>query len=324
MFRLSFDFSINFSFRKKNTDKRVSCQKKFTDAAKAVIQRQSSLRAQSTIDNYQTALRSFVSYAGAEITMSNINSQLIEGYQQWLTSQQVCLNTVSCYMRSLRSLMHLACPDQDALALFKQVFTGKKRTEKRSITISDINRLTQLRLTGKTSLAFSRDIFLFSVYALGMPFVDIAYLRKSQIVDGYICYQRHKTKQPIRVLLEQPMQQIINRYWCSDGPYVFPILSSEDASDCNHQYAMALARYNRHLRKLGPLIGLQHPLTSYVARHSWASIAYQSDVELAVISKAMGHTSPNTTLTYLREIDDQRIDAANSRLLEKLAPDAHE
>lgn len=324
MVKLSISFDFHLSFKSKKTKTESTSKERFADVASAVIRQQSGLRAQSTIDNYQTALRSFVSYAGSELTLDNVNNRLIEGYQQWLTDQRIGLNTVSCYMRSLRSVMHRACPDRDVQALFQHVFTGKKRTEKRSITVSDIQRLSQLRLAGKASLAFWRDIFLFSVYALGMPFVDIAYLRKSQLTDGYISYQRRKTKQPIRVYIEQPMRQIINRFWCSEGPYVFPILSSEDASVCNRQYTLALGYYNRHLRKLGQLIGLQHPLTSYVARHSWASIAYQSDVELAVISKAMGHTSPNTTLTYLREIDDHRIDAANSRLLEKLAPSTHE
>ena len=84
------------------------------------------------------------------------------------------------------------------------------------------------------------------------------------------------------------------------------------------EYETARSLYNRHLKKIGTMAGIQRTLTSYVARHSWASLAYHSNVDLSVISKALGHTSPNTTLTYIREIDDERIDQANHRLLEEI------
>jgi len=178
--------------------------------------------------------------------------------------------------------------------------------------------LRHILLPPSSPLAFSRDIFLFSFYALGMPFVDVAFLQKQQCKDGYIVYDRHKTGQRVRVRIEPLMQQIIDRYSREDSIYVFPILSASDRDAREKEYESVRSRYNRHLRKLGEMMGLGRRLTSYVARHSWASIAYHANVDLSVISKALGHSSPNTTLTYIREIDDNRIDMANKELLDRL------
>ena len=316
MFKLS--IQLSFSLFNKNKRNIAKGSQKFLPLAVDAIQTLADIRAKSTIDNYLTALRSFCQYTGEDLQVDSIDSQLIEGYQQWLLEHHVVHNTISCYMRSLRSLLHQLFPEMKRDPLFDRAFTGRTRTDKRSISFDDIVRIRELRLSPDSPLAFSRDVFLFSFYALGMPFVDIAFLQKSQIHDGYIVYQRHKTGQRIRIKIELPMQQIICRYTVEDSPYVFPILTSIDKDGAIHEYENARSQYNRHLKKIGSMSGVQHNLTSYVARHSWASLAYHSNVDLAVISKALGHTSPNTTLTYIREIDDNRIDMANRELLQRL------
>lgn len=320
-----FKLSIRLSFRLFRNNKPENTKKKntivtnhFMEKATEAILSLESIRAKSTVDNYQTAMRSFCQYTGGNIALEDIDSHLIEGYQQWLLEQCVTQNTISCYMRSLRSLLYYMSPSMKRLPLFNHVFTGKKRTDKRSIPMSDIARLRQLPLSSQPSLAFSRDIFLFSFYALGMPFVDIAFLQKRQLKDGYITYHRHKTGQRIRVKIEPPMEQIIRRYTHAESPYVFPILPVHSDNTMMKGYETARTRYNRHLKKLGNMVGIQLRLTSYVARHSWASTAYHSNVDLSVISKALGHTSPHTTLTYIREIDDNRIDKANHHLLQDM------
>ena len=250
--------------------------------------------------------------------IEQIDVPLMERYQQWLHEQHVTPNTISCYMRSLRSLLYRLKPSLKQQSLFDTVYTGKAHTDKRSIPFADIVRIRGLSLSPASPLAFSRDLFLFSFYALGMPFVDIAFLLKSQIHNDHIIYYRHKTGQRICIKLETPIEQIIHRYIRKDSPYVFPILSAGTHADVFRDYENARSRYNRHLRKIGEMAGLAHRLTSYVARHSWASMAYHANIDLSVISKALGHTSPNTTLTYIREIDDQRIDQANHLLLNQI------
>lgn len=316
-----FKLSINLSFRlfnNKGNSKKGNISPQFLILATELTQSLAEIRAKSTIDNYQTALRAFCRFAGADVTMDAIDTHLLERFQQWLLEHHVSQNTISCYMRSIRALLYQLSPTMRHQSLFDNVYTGKMRTDKRSVPVEDISKIRQLILIPGSSLAFSRDIFLFCFYALGMPFVDVAFLLKRQIKDGYIVYHRHKTGQRIRVKLEPPMQQIICRYCRADSPYVFPILTISNKKTVMQEYEKVRSRYNRHLRKIGEMAGVGRKLTSYVARHSWASTAYHANVDLSVISKALGHSSPNMTLTYLREIDDNRIDMANRELLQRL------
>lgn len=319
MFKISIQFSCDWlkSFQPK-THKNTMTKLTFTDVATQLISQLQTGKSKSTIDNYRTALRSFCHFAGTGVLIEQIDVPLMEHYQQWLHEQHVTPNTVSCYMRSLRSLLYRLKPSLKQQSLFDTVYTGKAHTDKRSIPFADIVRIRGLSLSSASPLAFSRDLFLFSFYALGMPFVDIAFLLKSQIHNDHIIYYRHKTGQRICIKLESPIEQIIHRYIRKDSPYVFPILSAGTHADVFKDYENARSRYNRHLRKIGEMAGLAHRLTSYVARHSWASMAYHANIDLSVISKALGHTSPNTTLTYIREIDDQRIDQANHLLLNQI------
>lgn len=319
MFKISIQFSCDWlkSFQPK-THKNTMTKLTFTDVATQLIIQLQTGKSKSTIDNYRTALRSFCHFAGTGVLIEQIDVPLMERYQQWLHEQHVTPNTVSCYMRSLRSLLYRLKPSLKQQSLFDTVYTGKAHTDKRSIPFADIVRIRGLSLSPASPLAFSRDLFLFSFYALGMPFVDIAFLLKSQIHNDHIIYYRHKTGQRICIKLETPIEQIIHRYIRKDSPYVFPILSAGTHADVFRDYENARSRYNRHLRKIGEMAGLAHRLTSYVARHSWASMAYHANIDLSVISKALGHTSPNTTLTYIREIDDQRIDQANHLLLNQI------
>ena len=319
MFKISIQFSCDWlkSFQPK-THKNTMTKLTFNDVATQLISQLETGKSKSTVDNYRTALRSFCHFAGTGVLIEQIDVPLMEHYQQWLHEQHVTPNTVSCYMRSLRSLLYRLKPSLKQQSLFDTVYTGKAHTDKRSIPFADIVRIRGLSLSPASPLAFSRDLFLFSFYALGMPFVDIAFLLKSQIHNDHIIYYRHKTGQRICIKLETPIEQIIHRYIRKDSPYVFPILSAGTHADVFRDYENARSRYNRHLRKIGEMAGLAHRLTSYVARHSWASMAYHANIDLSVISKALGHTSPNTTLTYIREIDDERIDQTNHLLLNQI------
>ena len=161
-------------------------------------------------------------------------------------------------------------------------------------------------------MTLTRDLFLFSFYAQGMPFVDMAHLQNSQISNEHITYARHKTGQNISIRIEACMQEIIDRYHSTESDYVFPILRN------GNSYDKQLNRYNRCLKRLALKAGIKSNITSYVARHTWASIAYKSSVELSVISKAMGHTNPQTTLIYIKDINNEKLETANREILESV------
>lgn len=273
-------------------------------------------RSKSTIDNYRTALRSLIAYAGRDATLNAVNANFLEGYQRWLQQRGVSLNTSSCYMRSLRKLLHEAgLPNCDVC--FKNVFTGNTKTEKRAIAMESLNTLQTLSLPKESPLRRARDMFMFSFYAMGMPFVDLAFMRKSQLRDGYITYSRHKTGQTVRIKVVEPMQDIINMYTRKDSPYLFPFLVTTEPKAAMMEYEKLRRQYNNHLKKLADLTGLSK-LTSYQVRHSWASIANAQGTDLPVISKALGHTNTQTTLIYISEIDDHRVDEANAAIVSKI------
>ena len=320
MIRVVFNFSIRIYHEGQKKEKvRKHKEPKFLDIVDNTINKLLASRGKSTIDNYRTAIASFVRYAGNNVSIGDVSKQMVEGWQLWLKEQGVKLNTISCYMRSLRSVIsHSGLPSVVSTA-FNTVFTGNIKTDKRSMSSCDLQKLRTLQLPKGSSLCLARDLFLFCVYALGMPFVDVAFLRKKQIVNGYIEYERHKTRQPIRVKIEPQMQRIIKRYSIPESDYVFPILQTGSMKE----YETARNRYNRHLRQISKIAGLRRSLTSYVARHSWASMAYSNNVDLAVISKALGHSNTKTTMVYIREIDDNRIDMANHKLLGTITKTTH-
>jgi integrase/recombinase XerD len=145
-------------------------------------------------------------------------------------------------------------------------------------------------------------------------------LRCQQIANGMIAYERHKTGQLITIKLEPCMQDIIDRYTSgheTDG-YVFPILTTTNPSQAYHQYQSRLRAYNRALHQLERKARLHGVLTSYVVRHTWASLAYDTNIDLAVISSALGHSNTNTTRVYIQGINNQRLADANQKVLNRI------
>lgn len=287
-----------------------------------------------TASNYLTATRSWSKFLKSEEwSFTEMTADNLVAYQHWLGGNNVSLNTISAYMRALRALYHRVMGHEGNLQVvnpFAKVFTGRTRTDKRSITQADILRLHALSLPPGSSLALARDIFVFSFYAMGMPFVDIAYLRKEQVKDGMILYDRHKTRQRIRVSLLPPMTDIIHRHELAHSDFVFPILASDKGTSSHavsesltseqlhHIYLRRLRQYNYSLRRLSEMLGSQFHLSSYVVRHSWASIAYQHHIDIGLIGRALGHTKQSTTLLYIKSLETSDLGTANHTLMEEL------
>jgi len=313
------DININFNIRMQmpSGEGRAldtqALEASLRDALLQQFQRAASCRSASTMSNYATAIRALSEYLGDDITLHELTADELGGFERHLQQRGLCLNTISCYMRSLRSLM--TAVDKSMRTLFSTVYTGNARTEKRSVSTDAVTRLKTLTLKKGSFTELARDIFLFSFYAMGMPFVDVAHLRRSLLQDGCFCYNRQKTGQRVTVIIEPAMQAIISRHaQRAMGDYVFPLLTT----GTEHEYQTILGRYNRALHRLARLAGIEQNLTSYVVRHTWASTAYAANVDLPVISKALGHTNPQTTLTYIREIDDQRLARANREIIKKI------
>lgn len=270
-----------------------------------------------TARNYHRALNSLSSYFnGEDLPFQALTEQVVEHYGAALEQRGIVRNSVSFYMRILRSVynkavrLHLV----EQSYPFRHVYTGVDTTRKRAVDERIIARLFQLDLRHSDSLTRARDLFIFSYCTRGMAFVDMAYLRKTNIRNGMICYTRHKTRQQLCVRIEPVVQRIIDKYANSSPVYVLPVLRAEDAAEAYVQYQTALNYYNRQLKVLSGLLELEYGLSSYTARHSWATAARNHNIPISVISAGMGHTSERTTQIYLSLLENSVIDTANRQL----------
>ena len=199
---------------------------------------------------------------------------------------------------------------------FRRVYTGIAKTSKRAITINDLKRIKKLNLDDPM-LEYARDMFLFSFYTRGMAFVDMAYLKKSDVSGNVLTYRRKKTGQQLTIRWERSMQEIAQRYPSKSGYYLLPIIHTHNGKERN-QYRHVQTLINESLKTVGEMAKINHKLTMYVARHSWASIARQMGVPLNVISHGMGHSNEKTTEIYLKSVDMTIVDEANRNIMQQL------
>lgn len=256
---------------------------------------------------------------GRDILFGELSSDLLMEYEAYLKNRGNSPNTISFYMRILKAVYNRAVENglTGQRNLFKSVYTGVEKTLKRAIHLNDIRRIKRLDLSLKPHLDFARDMFLFCFYTRGMSFVDMAYLKKGDIANGILTYRRKKTGQQLFIRWEKCMQEIIDKYPVNETEFLLPVITERD-KEYRKQYTNALHRVNTLLKKIGEILDLPIPLTMYVARHSWASIAKNHNVPVSVISEGMGHDSENTTQIYLASLDTAVVDKANKKILDLL------
>lgn len=292
----------------------------FNDYIRQQIVRLKRLGKIRTSETYTAALKSFSSFMkGRDILFGELNSDLLMEYEAYLKNRGNSPNTISFYMRILKAVYNRAVENglTGQRNLFKSVYTGVEKTLKRAIHLNDIRRIKRLDLSLKPHLDFARDMFLFCFYTRGMSFVDMAYLKKGGIANGILTYRRKKTGQQLFIRWEKCMQEIIDKYPVNETEFLLPVITERD-KEYRKQYTNALHRVNTLLKKIGEILDLPIPLTMYVARHSWASIAKNHNVPVSVISEGMGHDSENTTQIYLASLDTAVVDKANKKILDLL------
>ena len=299
----------------------ISESQSFYNFMESVIAQLRRLNRERTSETYSAALSSFMRFRqNKDVQLDDMDTDLMMEYEAWLKMKGVSLNTQSFYMRILRATYNRAV--EKGLTVqkhpFKHVYTGMDKTPKRAIPLKDIKRIKELDLNGKPHWELARDMFLFSFYTRGMSFIDMAYLKKSDLKNGILSYRRHKTGRQLYIKWESCMEAIVARYaaGCSDD-YLLPILRLP-SNNLRSQYKSTMFRINKYLKEIARLCGITTPLTMYVSRHSWASIAKSKNIPISVISEGMGHDSEETTRIYLASLDGSVIDKANSIILKDL------
>ncbi|MDE7420454.1 MAG: site-specific integrase [Muribaculaceae bacterium] len=273
-----------------------------------------------TAETYKSTLNSFKKFRNDEDLMLDcLTSEIMEAYEAWHRQKGVSPNTISFYIRILRAVYNRAVEDDiiENRNPFRRVYTGVDKTVKRALPLSVIRKIKALDLSLIPELDYARDMFMMSFMLRGMSFIDMAYLRKTDLSNGYITYRRRKTGQQLIIEWTKEMQMILDKYPENSSDYLLPIIRNKDVND-RYTYRNVGYNINHNLKRIAVKVGISIPLTLYVARHSWASAAKAKGIPISVISEGMGHDSEATTQIYLASLDTSVVDRANSIILKSL------
>ena len=277
---------------------------------------------------YLCALHSFQRFAGGgdvPLPMDEVfTRERLKAYEEWLLVRQKReLNTVSDYMRTLRAVYNRLMPPGTAghdPKMFGDVYTKVVSKTKRALNKRQIEHLLAVDasfLTKEQQAVLAYFLLMFMLR--GMPFIDLAHLRKSNIRNGYLMYHRHKTKKPLSMEVPPHALRLIEQYsdTGSDVDYLFPILQKDLHSGWEEYqcYQSALRRFNRILKEIIFRLLPDVQISSYTARHTWATLAYHMGVPVGRISQSLGHSSIRVTEVYLKPFDNKQLDETNRQVL---------
>ena len=280
---------------------------------------------------YACTLRSYEKFCAEERHPKNTTASLsmqeiftperLKEYEDWLAGQQSSPNTISTYMRTLQAVYNRwMSPGIEGYnpVLFKDVYTKVESRTKRALTAE---QMEQLRNTDFSVLTLRQQqaltYFLLMFMLRGMPFIDLAHLRKSDLRNRRITYRRHKTGKLMVVDVPPDAMRLLQKYRDkTDSEYLFPLLHGGlFMEEHHHRYQETLRHFNRELARLMKQLLPGVSVSSYTARHTWATLAYHSGVPVGLISQSLGHSSIRVTMTYLKPFDAEVIDRINRQVI---------
>ena len=280
---------------------------------------------------YACTLRSYEKFCAEERYPKNTTASLsmqeiftperLKEYEDWLAGQQSSPNTISTYMRTLQAVYNRwMSPGIEGYnpVLFKDVYTKVESRTKRALTAE---QMEQLRNTDFSVLTLRQQqvltYFLLMFMLRGMPFIDLAHLRKSDLRNRRITYRRHKTGKLMVVDVPPDAMRLLQKYRDkTDSEYLFPLLHGGlFMEEHHHRYQETLRHFNRELARLMKQLLPGVSVSSYTARHTWATLAYHSGVPVGLISQSLGHSSIRVTMTYLKPFDAEVIDRINKQVI---------
>jgi integrase len=254
------------------------------------------------------------------ITFHEINYNFLLDFEQDHLAKGNALNGLSVYLRTIRAIFNKAIKAgivNQELYPFKNYSIKGSKTRKRAIGGDAIKAIEALKLEPGHSLFNARNLFLFSYYTRGMSFFDMAMFRKTDIIDGRICYQRQKTDIPYTLKIFPEIAAILSFYLTNQNKtdYVFPIIRRTELEDQYKDIEWARKRFNKKLRKIAELCDIDENITSYVSRHSFATRAKSLKIPVADIKDMLGHESIKTTEIYLDSLPSDVLDDLHERII---------
>lgn len=258
-----------------------------------------------------------------DMTFNELNLDFLERFERDFLGRGNSLGGLAVYMRTIRAIYNKAIKAgvaEEEGYPFKYYTIRTAKTRKRAIPMESIRKIKELKLDKNTTLYRDRNIFLMSFYLRGMPYTDIAHLKVSNIIDGRIQYDRQKTKEPFDIKIPESLWPIIKEFkkGKKKNDYLIPAIKREDDLLKYRDIEWARKRYNKNLKTIAKLAGIEERLTSYVSRHSYASIADEMGIPLTAISQMLGHEKVSTTQAYLDRLRRSKLDKYQEEVISGL------
>lgn len=281
----------------------------------------------AAVHTYTSTLHSFTEFLGGTTVRTSVNEVFTPGslksYQEWLLRKALSWNSISTYMRTLRAVFNRIFPPGSSgyiPGVFDSVYTKVESQTKRALTGRQMESLLSVdfsELPGeqRRALGYFRLMFFFR----GMPFIDLAHLRKRDVQGNMIIYCRHKTGRRLTVRIPKAAFPLLKAFSDKNPAslYLFPILKGgfQSGAALHRSYQKALCCFNKQLSQVSSRLLPGVKVSSYTARHTWATLSFHLGTPVGIISEALGHSSVRVTETYLKPFENERVDKANDKLI---------
>lgn len=315
---------ISTSLKAVSSEKQQVLQ--YFETATAALKKQNRV---GTADIFNSTCNSLSTFRkGKDFDFSFITPSFLWKYHESLIARGVQLTTIFVYMRTFQRLVNMAKEEKmvkktfDPFKEFGFAKYRKAKTRKRAISKEDIKSIGAFKAENDSALFHARNYFMFSYYCRGINFIDMAHLTWEQVRSGRLNYVRQKTKKPFTMAILEPAAEILSyykeHYYNGQDSFVFPILNPDflEPMSVKNRCKKVLREVNASLKTIASELELSElKLTTYVARHSFATVMKRSGQSVAIISEAMGHDSESTTQIYLDSFENDVLDEATKAIL---------
>lgn len=273
--------------------------------------------------SYQSAIQAIRKFnGGRDLTFLELNLTFLKRFETQHLAKGKSYNGLAAYLRAVRAIYNQAITAKlvdKELYPFAEYEIKTVKTRKRAISPEAIRSIEETRFTSEHPFYHTRNYFLASFYMRGMSFADLAHLQVLNVIDGRVFYQRQKTDKPYSIKINEKIQAILDLYLPGkeSHDYIFPIIKREEIEDQYKDIEWARRRFNKKLKKLAAVCNIQENLTSYVSRHSFATIAKNMGMPTASISDMLGHGDIKTTQVYLDSLSSEILDDLHEQVIKK-------
>lgn len=270
---------------------------------------------------YKAATNKLIKYArNKELLFEQITYNLIDNFSTDLLSEGLSQNAIACYLREIRAIFNKAIKAGviDAKYYpFKSFRIKTKKTISRALLAEDIRLIAKIDLPENSPISIARDYFMLSFYLIGINFSDLFKLKKENVINDRVVFNRSKTHKVYSIKIHPNAQEIFNKYKSKNGDYLLPIINDSSPIEIKKRISQAIKNTNKYLKRIAKSIGIDKPVTTYYGRYSWANIARKIGYSKEIISQALGHEFGNAvTAIYLDDFDNEVIDNANCSIID--------